>query len=164
MIPKFNTYLKESVWGEMRKKSLGQEVRREDFVNTFTKDQFYEYLVDNYELISGPHSKWEIEDGIGNGAMYVRVPLCRKTPDHSSFDILLDFSNRYITFRQGFFKNMLPENVQQYFKNDCKFDTDGKEDGMCFVRNKNGETDNKFFLNVINDVISIAKTPRLRMI
>ena len=33
MIPKFKTYLNESVWGDIRKKSLGQEEREENSTN-----------------------------------------------------------------------------------------------------------------------------------
>ena len=36
MIPNFSTYLKESVWGDIRKKSLGQEERIEDAAATAT--------------------------------------------------------------------------------------------------------------------------------
>ena len=33
MIPDFNTYLKESVWGDIRKKSLGKEEREENHIS-----------------------------------------------------------------------------------------------------------------------------------
>ena len=33
MIPNFKTYLIESVWGDLRKKSLGQEIREEDNID-----------------------------------------------------------------------------------------------------------------------------------
>ena len=44
MIPNFKTYLIESVWGDLRKKSLGQEIREEDSIDGLDRDGFYEYL------------------------------------------------------------------------------------------------------------------------
>ena len=42
--------LSESVWGDIRKKSLGQEQRLEDDVNLLSKDEFYDYINDHYEV------------------------------------------------------------------------------------------------------------------
>ena len=49
MIPKFKTYLEESVWGDIRKKSLGQEERREDNINDLSPREMYEHLKKTYE-------------------------------------------------------------------------------------------------------------------
>ena len=49
MIPDFNTYLSESVWGDLRKKSLGQEVRTEDDLNLLDVDGMAEYVFSHYE-------------------------------------------------------------------------------------------------------------------
>ena len=162
MIPDFKTYLGESVWGDIRKKSLGQEERMEDNVNSLTKDQFYEYLLDNYILVSPPKNRWETEDGIGNGTKYVRVPLFRKAVNSCSFDILIDFEKRYMTCKKSYFDIDVPENIKEFIYNDCKFAREGKRGGMCYITSKDGETDNKFFLNVINYVINNVKIPRLR--
>ena len=43
--------LSESVWGEIRKKSLGQEERKEESVNSMSKDEFADYLREIYEYI-----------------------------------------------------------------------------------------------------------------
>lgn len=42
--------LSESVWGDIRKKSLGKEERTEDDVNLLSKDEFYDYINDHYEV------------------------------------------------------------------------------------------------------------------
>ena len=47
MIPNFKTYLKESVWGDIRKKSLGKEERTEDslsYLNDMNVDDFVHFL------------------------------------------------------------------------------------------------------------------------
>ena len=45
MIPDFKTYLNESVWGNIRNKSLGQEERKEDFIK-FNIDEMKEVDLD----------------------------------------------------------------------------------------------------------------------
>ena len=50
MIPDFKTYIEESVWGDIRKKSLGQEVRVEDQVNLMGGDRLINYLNEYYEI------------------------------------------------------------------------------------------------------------------
>ena len=59
MIPNFKTYLKESVWSDIRKKSLGTDKRKEDEINHMNGDDFYDYLNRLYvgsgrDTISGP--------------------------------------------------------------------------------------------------------------
>lgn len=49
MIPNFKTYIKESTWGEMRHRSSGAKIRKEDDVNLMDFDDFYQYLQTKYE-------------------------------------------------------------------------------------------------------------------
>ena len=48
MIPDFKTYLNESVWGDLRKKSLGQENRIENDIDRMDMPTFKEYLKERY--------------------------------------------------------------------------------------------------------------------
>ena len=45
--------LSESVWGDLRKKSLGQETREEDNVDLLDRPGFFEYLKSHYKVIKG---------------------------------------------------------------------------------------------------------------
>ena len=47
MIPDFNTYIKESVWGDIRKRADGKELRREDDVDLMDQDRLWDYLRDD---------------------------------------------------------------------------------------------------------------------
>ena len=49
MIPDFKTYLNESVWGDIRKKSIGQERRIENDVDNMEPADFYEYIDSRYK-------------------------------------------------------------------------------------------------------------------
>ena len=55
MIPTFKKYLKESVWGSIRKKSLGQEARIEEDVNNMDAWEFFEYLSNRYTDSTNSH-------------------------------------------------------------------------------------------------------------
>ena len=49
MIPDFKTYVGESAWGEMRHRSSGQQIRREDDINLLDRDGLYDYLTSHYK-------------------------------------------------------------------------------------------------------------------
>ena len=53
MIPDFKTYIKESVWGDLRKKSLGQEARVEDDVDLMDTERLYQYVISKYRTLPG---------------------------------------------------------------------------------------------------------------
>lgn len=77
MIPDFKTYIKESVWGDIRKRAEGNLDRKEDLVdvNSMSKDEFVSYLKDRYECdddcITAPNIKTHI---------YVKVFHCNLDP------------------------------------------------------------------------------------
>ena len=48
MIPDFKTYIGESVWTDMQKRSSGDDIRKEDDVNHMDFDTFADYIKDNY--------------------------------------------------------------------------------------------------------------------
>ena len=49
MIPDFKTYIGESTWGEMRHRSSGVKIRKEDDVDLMDFEDFYQYLQTKYE-------------------------------------------------------------------------------------------------------------------
>ena len=49
MIPDFKTYLKESVWADIHKRSNGEQVRKEDDINKFNRDEMLEYIYSIYD-------------------------------------------------------------------------------------------------------------------
>jgi hypothetical protein len=53
MIPDFKTYIKESYWSEMNRRSQGVKMRREDDVNNLDNEDFYEYLKRRYNVGDG---------------------------------------------------------------------------------------------------------------
>ena len=50
MIPDFKTYISESSWGEMRKRSSGEIIRKEDDIDLLDIDGLYDYIDTHYKL------------------------------------------------------------------------------------------------------------------
>ena len=48
MIPDFKTYIRESAWGDMMRRSSGEIIRKEDDVNNLDFDDFCKYLQEKY--------------------------------------------------------------------------------------------------------------------
>ena len=70
--------INESVWGDMRKKSLGQEIREEENVDLLDLEGFYEYLKSHYDF---DFKEWDImmfNDKSGRYDGHIRIPLGQK--------------------------------------------------------------------------------------
>ena len=48
MIPDFKTYLRESVWSDIQKRSMRQQTRKEDDIDLLDKDGLIDYLKNHY--------------------------------------------------------------------------------------------------------------------
>ena len=139
MIPKFKTYLKESVWGSIRKKSLGLETRIEE-----TMDKFYEYLEDHYSFND---QKLPLKRSIGEkGALfddYIRIPISENFPKY----ICLFYAeqktyirNNAVTYIPNLYKK-IEENFKVTENNPNEFYT--------LIEPIDGESDSKFCLTLI---------------
>ena len=61
--------LSESVWGDIRKKSLGQEERQEDDISNLSIEDFSKYLDSMYTLDSSVH-KQIAEIGVSDDCIF----------------------------------------------------------------------------------------------
>lgn len=53
MIPKFKQYISESVWADIRKKSLGKEARVENDIDLMDTKRLYQYVISKYRTLPG---------------------------------------------------------------------------------------------------------------
>ena len=51
MIKKFEEFIRESIWSDVQDRSSGDVVRKEDDIDFYDREQFFEYLNNNYEYI-----------------------------------------------------------------------------------------------------------------
>ena len=82
MVKKFTEFIQESVWGDLRKKSLGQEERVENVVTyeqleneNATVQQLYTYLIQNYKPTGEREIKLESGQAWGDTWYEVSIPV-----------------------------------------------------------------------------------------
>ena len=117
--PFYKKKINESVWGDIRKKSLGQEDRIGDVVtyedlmeDEATMEQLYNYLLQNYECLGDDEIKIE-QDSMREGDDSITIPLSMEgeniyvEPDTMEIGEIysIDFPKKYKTIvkRMGFF-------------------------------------------------------------
>ena len=83
----------ESVWGDLRKKSLGQEARIEVDVNTMDKNQFFDYLVSHYVYTGQKPERYSIhKDTRGDNNMVILIPIYRYKDYAESYYLRIDYN------------------------------------------------------------------------
>ena len=102
--------IRESVWGSIRKKSLGQEKRMEEDVNLLGIEDFYEYLVNTYKVKNGLNfsdinpMNYDISNYIGKAKYEINIPFVVVSPTspeyHDLQTLYLTFDKRYKRFTQ----------------------------------------------------------------
>ena len=174
MIPDFKTYLKESVWGDLRKKSLGQETREEDNVNLLNFDQMYDYLYNIFDC------KDDTITYINRNGTTYGVSVCVvHLGNDSLFDLYVDYQecmdgddrvimipcealektpDRYSKLEDKYY-NLHDELNKKYHIYD-RSDWDGTS--MYAIAPKQGDVDNKFFLEVLYFIINNVDKPILK--
>ena len=153
--PKDPTILNESVWGNIRKKSLGQEERLEDDVNLLDKEGFYQYLLKHYEPVTD-------EVSIKCGYIFINIPLF--TQKKTVQKILLNPGEQRIEIRKPLLDNW-PDNIRALMFDKYKVVhaiSDISKDHMYYITPREGEGDNKFFIDVIETILDNTKKPFLK--
>lgn len=162
-----DTLLMESVWGDIRKKSLGKEDRIQDDVNNLDINGLCEYIKDNYEFIT--HEAWPVYAGtkMNTDIPYLHVLLFydseRTLPNVPAY---IYFNPVDIQFMPA---NMPGRNVIKYFHDDKLLDAlkssfdlvEDEKDGRNYhINPKDGENaNNKFILKVLDTFAENAHRP-----
>ena len=88
MIPDFKTYIKESVWGDIRRRGNGTDIKKEDDINQLNSTDFFNYIYclywptewnDGERIIQFPgtasDNSWKIEIIKCGGSVKVIPPI-----------------------------------------------------------------------------------------
>ena len=147
MIPDFKTYIKESIWSNINKRSEGSISRKEDDINILDEDALVEYLKKRYK----PLKRYAI---ITNSAHIIAVPIAKT---YVNYSICFNPKLEYMTFTQEIvdladgliekLKDKFIVNISKYDGYISKYDGD-----MIYkISPKNGDkANNEFFINVID--------------
>ena len=158
MIPNFSTYLKESVWGDLRKKSLGQEDRIEKDVNLMDFKELHDYILDHYDYPDEAYVTFK-EPEEGKFGIEAYIMNLENSPDQ---DFYIEYTTEYTEYSKGKPAVVIPDNIPQYLpgiykKMDAKYDleefTNETIFGMSYhisIKPKTGEVNNRFFLELLD--------------
>ena len=166
MIPDFKTYIGESAWGEMRHRSSGQQIRREDDINNLDIEGLGEYILDHYNIDDGNiFYKDAYGACIGLSIFYLKL---------DNDDLLLEYfyNDEYeemvVTTYIGIEK-YFPDMFYKMKKEYNIYDTETPNSMMALygISPKDGrDVDNKFFLEIIDFIIDNFEriNPKIRKI
>ena len=145
--------LSESVWGDIRKKSLGQEARVEADINRFDIIGLCDYLNTAYENLRNIN--------ITHGDKYISVPLFVHNYFSRSMILCADDSSARV--RETNFQKW-PQYLKDHLYEKYTVVLWRSEDNekMYFIRPKSGEPDNKFLISLIDDIIGFVDKPLLK--
>ena len=82
VIKTFSEFINESIWSDMQDRSMGDTIRKEDYVSysvlndkDCTVDLLYKYLIDNYEVLGDEQIKLNSGKHRGDVWYEVHVPI-----------------------------------------------------------------------------------------
>ena len=154
MIPDFKTYIKESVWGDIRRRAEGQAERKEDEIDNLEPDELAEYIKKKYDinvrdeffgyddetaLLDVPIISWEKKI----------IPSKAKTRTISADTITYDYENNVIYIHQDSYPpliDLLKSNffLQEYDRIYYSIDQSAE----------NSDLTNRFFMDIIDCVVN----------
>ena len=166
MIPDFKTYIGESVWGDIRRRGLGSEVKEEDDVNNLDAEGFVNYLEDRYEVNVDPEffqiGCWYL-GGHSEGIANISIPIEKN--DHNETPNL---SNRMLMIRKDVQKDefeirpnkyvfrLYPNELKKTFGDD--FDIDARDFKLIPY---SGKITNQVCVDVIDKLLGMVERPIL---
>ena len=171
--PLFVKKLSESVWGDIRKKSLGQEEREENSLDNLTPQEFYEYLLNTYVAkmyfdLNLNSSAYEITDYNGLIRYNIYVPIEIRNADNEKHicmtTLLVSYSKNekrgpgaYTDINDAIYEEnpKLKDVLSQSFKVEL-------EGGRVNIYRKSGDNlRNREVVNLIDTLLANAKYPPL---
>ena len=77
MIPDFKTYLKESIWADIHKRSNGVQIRKEDdYIDKLDFNEFIQYLDDTYESTDSSVENMNVHPSLSNPSLSSHCAFC----------------------------------------------------------------------------------------
>jgi len=151
--------IKESFWGDVHKRSIGNEVRKEDDINLLDKDGLYEYLISHYKPVEGR----DIKNYISCGNHYIH--LCIFIYRDVKYSIRLDIFNCRVKVRTPYIKrwpaNLLDMIYKKYNREDI---VDENRDHMTFITPKEGKGNNQFYIDFLDMILNNVDKPLLEKV
>ena len=156
MIPDFNTYLKESIWSNINKRSEGNIERKEDDINDLDRDGLFNHIFSLYEKTTNQFG------------LDPYVPDKRYSDSFAIYLFKDDSPHRlWVKFEDGKINRMylqaLPTECREFYKElDENYSLDIVK---CFIYiyEKNNTVSNRTCMDVIKLIIENSSRPLLKV-
>ena len=151
-----NPKITESIWGDIRKRGFGDEIKKEDDINNLDRDGLYEYIFDLYEQID-PFPK-PLKSQTSQTYTYFSIPIFKSNYKVYRLDCTFDNSKiSKITLMANDadvkdFKQALIDN----------FDCTIRHDGALKITAKDGTVSNQVCMDLIKTIVENAPEPYLK--
>lgn len=171
MIPNFKTYIKESVWNDIRRRGNGTDIKKEDDINNMDMSEFCNYLYLNYwptEWNDGETID-QFPSPIHDNTLKIQVPLihipkpsgvgyfvppitmCFNGGNEKLFDVIL--SSKLI--------DKYPD-TEKILGVEYKFEYPQKNLPTPHIVKKNGQMTNTDCVKIINRLLDMVDKPLFR--
>jgi hypothetical protein len=152
MIPDFKTYIKESIWTNINKRSEGSISRKEDDINDLDFESFYDYVKSKYNV-----TMYNIGYAIGeNGEPYTYIPVLiyGEGENHYVYHLCRDFYPQD-TVTLNIEVKYLDRDLYNKLKE--RFSVSNYNRDFLKIRPKGGgRIDNNFYIEVVEYIIDVA--------
>ena len=159
-------HINESFWGDVHKRSRGDEIRKEDDINNLNAEEFVDYLENRYEVTVDPDffriGVWYL-GGASEGIANISIPIEKN--DHNETPNL---SNRMLMIRKDVQKDEFEIKPNKYifrlYPNELKktFGDDFDIDASDFkLTPYSGKITNQVCVDVLDKLLGMVERPIL---
>ena len=156
MIPDFKTYIKESIWSNINKRSEGNLERKEDDINHLDRDGLYEHIFDLYKPVNLHPLPLKSQTSQAN--TYFSIPIFKSNYKIYRLDVsfYLDVITKITLMANDVdiidFKQPLIDN----------FNVTIRDDGALKIEAKDGNVSNQVCMDLIKVIVENAPQPALK--
>ena len=154
MIPDFRTFIGESIWSDIHKRSNGIQNRKEDDINNLDLENFCEYLNKTYKCTSPTcivfHKDHAVDD-------FIAISLYTSESGYDSFlfyDGLIVTTQLFVVEDLGILSEVKSKYTVKIFKNDFDYDCIS-----IYPKDKSTPVTNKFLIEVLDYLLDKIDVP-----
>ena len=159
MIPDFKTYIKESIWSDIQKRSMGKQTRKEDMIdNSLDFPELFEYIKTHYKTTNRIFEIGQWRAIYDTDLGFISIPI-----EKQSHPLMLTISQninsrefRPFQITKDFFIHY-PE-IQNYLGDKYKIEEKNTYSSPL-VSLKEGEITNQTCIELIDKLLALVKNP-----